>query len=67
MTEELRNLIKEDAKSIVDLLFDTGALDQKLTRDNMNALEEYIKIILEGRIDSHIKLIDLKRKISKTF
>jgi hypothetical protein len=63
MTEELNNLIKEDAKNIVDLLYETKALDSKLTRDNMNALEEYIRVVLQGRINNHINLIDLKSKL----
>lgn len=63
MMEELNNLIKEDAKNIVDLLYETKALDSKLTRDNMNALEEYIRVVLQGRINNHINLIDLKSKL----
>ena len=63
MTEELNNLVKEDAKNIVDLLYETKALDSKLTRDNMNALEEYIRVVLQGRINNHINLIDLKSKL----
>jgi hypothetical protein len=62
MTEELNNLVKEDAKNIVDLLYETKALDSKLTRDNMNALEEYIKVVLQGRINNYVNLIDLKSK-----
>jgi hypothetical protein len=63
MTEELNNLVKEDAKNIVDLLYETKALDSKLTRDNMNALEEYIKVVLQGRINNYVNLIDLKSKL----
>jgi hypothetical protein len=62
MTDELNNLVKEDAKNIVDLLYETKALDSKLTRDNMNALEEYIKVVLQGRINNYVNLIDLKSK-----
>jgi len=64
MTPEIENLIKEDAKNVVDLLYETGTLDSKLTRDNMNTLEEYIRVLLYGRVNNHIKLIDLKSKLT---
>jgi hypothetical protein len=67
MSEQFENLIKEDAKSIVDLLFETGALDTKLTRDNMNALEEYIRVIIQSRVNSYCNLVDLKKKHVKLF
>ena len=59
-------LIKQDAKSIVDLLFETGALKTGLTRDNMNALEEFIKVILTSRIDANLRLNELNPILSKT-
>jgi hypothetical protein len=64
MTPEIENLIKEDAKNVVDLLYETGTLDSKLTRDNMNTLEEYIRVLLYSRVNNHIKLIDLKSKLT---
>ena len=50
ITEELKNLINSDAKNVVDLLFETRVLDSKITRDQMNTLEEYIGSIIRGRV-----------------
>lgn len=59
-------IVKNDAKAIVDLLYETGALRNGLTRDNMNALEEYIKVMLDSRINSYIRSRELSSIISKT-
>lgn len=53
-------IIKQDAKSIVDLLFDTKVFKEDLTRDNLNAIEEFISINLETRLNTYIKQIKLK-------
>ena len=67
ITEELKNLINNDAKNVVDLLFETKALDSKITRDQMNTLEEYIGSIIQGRVSNYVNLINLKSKIDETF
>jgi len=59
-------IVKNDAKAIVDLLYETGALRKELTRDNMNALEEYIKVMLDSRLNSYIRSRELSSIISKT-
>ncbi len=67
ITEEIKKLINNDAKSIVDFLFETGSLNKKITRDNMNALEEYVGSIIEGRLSNYVNLMSLKSKINETF
>lgn len=67
ITEELKNLINSDAKNVVDLLFETRVLDSKITRDQMNTLEEYIGSIIQGRVSNYVNLINLKSKIDETF
>lgn len=67
ITEEIKKLINNDAKSIVDFLFETGSLNNKITRDNMNALEEYVGSIIEGRVSNYVNLMSLKSKINETF
>jgi ribosome-interacting GTPase 1 len=67
ITEELKNLINSDAKNVVDLLFETRVLDSKITRDQMNTLEEYIGSIIQGRVSNYVNLISLKSKIDETF
>jgi len=59
-------LIKQDAKSVVDLLFETGYLKNVITRDNMNALEEFIRAILSSRVDSHVRLNEISSGLYKT-
>jgi len=59
-------LIKQDAKSIVDLLFETGSLKSGITRDNMNALEEFVRAILVSRIDSQMRLTEINNMFFKT-
>jgi len=59
-------LIKQDAKSIVDLLFETGSLKRGITRDNMNAFEEFVRAILLSRIDSQMRLNEINNMFSKT-
>lgn len=66
MKPSQEEIIKKDAKGIVDLLYETGALRNGLTRDNMNALEEYIRVLLDGRVNSHIRMVDLNRELIKT-
>ena len=66
MKPNQEEIIKKDAKAIVDLLYETGALRNGLTRDNMNALEEYIRVLLDSRVNSHIRMVDLNRELIKT-
>ena len=40
--EEIKQCYKNDAKDIVDNLFDIGVFNEKMTRDDMKALEELI-------------------------
>lgn len=48
-------LILNDAKQIVDLLFDTDCFKKEITRDNLNAIEEFISHILKTRVDSQLR------------
>lgn len=57
-------LFKNDAKHIVDLLFDSGLLAPGMTRDEMNILEDTLGYMLKSRYDSYIRLHGLKEKIN---
>ena len=57
-------IIKQDAKSIIDLLYDTKVFKSDLTRDNLNAIEEFVAVTLETRINSYVKQYKLKEMIS---
>ena len=54
---------KQDAKTIVDMLFDTKILKEDVTRDNMNATEKFIREVMQSRFDSHIKLLKLTEEL----
>lgn len=58
------NVFKTDAKSIVDMLFDTKCFREDITRDSMNNLEEFIQFCMKSRHDSHILCTDLMNKIN---
>lgn len=62
----MTNIIKQDSKTIVDLLFDRGLFSSELTRDNLNAIEEFISYTMQSRLDSYIKCNDIIEKASKT-
>lgn len=57
-------IIQRDAKSIVDLLYDTKVFKSDLTRDNLNAIEEFVAVTLETRLNSYVKQYKLKEMIS---
>jgi len=56
---------KQDAKQIVDMLFDTRALRDDLTRDDMNTLENYIHFTLQSKFNSYERLRELTEKIKQ--
>jgi hypothetical protein len=58
------NLINNDAKQIVDLLFDTDCFKKEITRDNLNAIEEFISHILKTRVDSQVRKNKLVNSLS---
>lgn len=53
-------IFKNDAKSIVDLAFDTKLFKDDVTRDDMNAFEGLIEFMLSSRMKSYIKIHNLK-------
>lgn len=48
-------MFKNDAKSIVDVAFETKLFKDSVTRDDMNTFEELIQFMLSSRFDSYIK------------
>ena len=58
-------IFKQDAKTIVDLAFDSNLFKDSVTRDNMNTFEDLIEYMLSSRFESYKKteklLKDLKR------
>lgn len=52
-------MFKNDAKSIVDQLFDLKFFQSNITRDDMNGFENLIEYMLKSRHDSYIRLHEL--------
>ena len=61
----MKNYFKNDAKSIVDMLFDAKCFKEQITRDNLNSTEEFIFEMMQTRFDSIKKLQSLMEKIKK--
>lgn len=63
-------IFKQDAKSIVDLAFESKLFKDSVTRDHMNALEDLIEYMLSSRLESYKRteklLEDLKHLESKS-
>ncbi len=58
-------IFKNDAKSIVDMCFDTKIFKEHVTRDDMSALEEHISYLLQSRFEGYKKMDALMEKINK--
>jgi len=54
---------KNDAKSITDLLFVKNYFNEKVTRDDMSAIEELIEHLLQSRFDSYVRVQKLLESI----
>ena len=55
MTME-NKIFEQDAKQMVDMMFDANLFHDNVTRDNMNTFEELIRSLLESKFDSYIGL-----------
>ncbi len=62
---EEKSHFKSDAKTIVDTLFDNKFFDSKLTRDDLNALEELVLYMMDARFNSAWKAKELWESIEK--
>jgi len=59
------NQFKNDAKSIVDLFFNTKLFKDDVTRDDMNGTEEFIAYCMQSRFESYLKIQKLLESIEK--
>lgn len=59
-------IFKSDAKTIVDMFFDTKIFKDNITRDDMNATEEFIESMLKSRFESYQKCAKLMESLKKT-
>lgn len=56
---------KNDAKSIVDALFEKKYFDDDVTRDQLQAIEELIQYLMTTRFESYMKIEKLSEKWEK--
>lgn len=62
---ETNNIFKQDAKSLVDTLFETKIFKDNLTRDDLNAIEELISYSMYSRYDCVMRAEKLFEKVNK--
>jgi hypothetical protein len=62
MKEEL---FKNDAKQIVDMVFESKLFKDDVTRNDMNAIEDFISYLLQSRYDSYLKLKNILEIVDK--
>ena len=63
--KEQSEIFKQDAKTIVDMCFNSKLFKDHITRDDMQGFEDFIGFLLQSRFDSHIKCSDFLRKIKE--
>ena len=51
-----------DAKQIVDLIFESKMLRKNITRDEMNTFEELINFLLSSRFESYKRVESLLKR-----
>lgn len=56
---------KNEAKIIIDALFDTKVFKENITRDDMNFTQDFLGEMMTSRYNSYVKLYELKQKISE--
>ncbi len=62
---ETNKIFKQDAKSIVDTLFETKIFRDDLTRDELNSVEEMLDYLMSSRFDSLLRAEKLFKQIKE--
>lgn len=65
MKLEISEKNQADAKEIVDFIFNHGLFNEKVTRDDMNCVEDSIAFHFQSNIDSYIMGQEFLEKIDK--
>ena len=58
-------IFKQDAKQMVDMMFESNLFHDNVTRDNMNTFEELIGFLLESKFDGYRRLEKLNESVKK--
>lgn len=60
-----KKIFQNDAKQMVDMMFETKLLREDITRDLMSTFEDLIQFLLESRYDSYVKIEKVLKSIKK--
>lgn len=58
-------IFKQNAKQMVDMMFDANLFHDNVTRDNMNTFEELIQFLLQSKFESYKRLEKLNESVKK--
>ena len=58
-------IFKQDAKQMVDMMFDSNLFHDNVTRDNMNTFQDLIQFLLQSKFDSYKRLEKLNESVKK--
>lgn len=56
---------KQDAKTLIDSMFETKMFNSNITRDDMNDFENYIEFVLKSNFEVYIRMMELAKKLEK--
>ena len=65
MKNKEKSVFRKDAVTLVDILFDKGLFTDSVTRKDMRTVEDLICMMMDSRYESHIKIEELMKSISK--
>lgn len=57
---------KNDAKQLVDMLFDNKLFKDGLTRDDLTGIEDLLSYTMQSKFDSHMRAKELFDRIKKS-
>ncbi|MCK4579402.1 MAG: hypothetical protein KAU50_11475 [Candidatus Marinimicrobia bacterium] len=66
MDTEIEKHYQMQAKDLVDNIFDAKLFNEKLSRDDINAVEDTFAYILQSNVKSAMKMFQLLDRIEKT-
>jgi len=63
MENELSGRFKNDAKQIVDTLFETKYFIDDITRDQMDSIESLVEFMIDSRFESYVRAYHLGQRM----
>jgi len=59
-----KKYFNQDAKTIVDMFFDTGIFREDITRDDMNRTQTFIEDVMVSRFERNLTIEKFMREIN---